>query len=201
MIASTLLFACLQAVISFVTAQTPAGFNPAIAQPLQVAYGANNITPAGKMIARPGSIPRCSKLRAAELMIHPETASPPTVGVPPNMISPTAKGLLVMVDLDVPRGNSRVTNLHWLAPNVDISKANAAVPTGAGVVSYRQPSPPPGDTPHRYVYLLYAQPPNFTPPAQLATLQQNRLGFDVNAFASASGLGQPQAANFIMVQQ
>jgi phosphatidylethanolamine-binding protein (PEBP) family uncharacterized protein len=117
------------------------------------------------------------------------------------MMSNTAKGFVAMVDLDVPRGNQRVTNLHWLAPNVDISKANAVVPTGAGVVSYRQPSPPPGDTPHRYVYLLYSQPSNFSTPPQLANLQQNRLGFDVNAFAITTGLGPPMAANFIMVQQ
>ncbi|KAF2674004.1 PEBP-like protein [Microthyrium microscopicum] len=174
---------CLEALFFVVAAQTPSGFNPSITQPLKVTYGANDISPAGKMIARP------------------ETANPPTIGVPQNMISATAKGFVAMVDLDVPRGNQRVTNLHWFAPNVDISKANAVVPTGAGVVSYRQPSPPPGDTPHRYIYLMYAQPGNFTAPPQFAMLQQNRLGFDVNAFATMNGLGQPMAANFIMVQQ
>jgi phosphatidylethanolamine-binding protein (PEBP) family uncharacterized protein len=118
------------------------------------------------------------------------------------MVSPTAKGLLVMVDLDVPRNGQRVTNLHWLAPNVDISKAQAVVPNTADVpATYRQPSPPPGDTPHRYVYLMYAQPDGFTTPAQFKNLQATRLGFDVNAFAKAANLGPPQAANFIMVQQ
>ena len=130
-----------------------------------------------------------------------ETAAPPSITIPQNMISGTAKGLLVMVDLDVPRGNKRVTNLHWLAPNVDMSNVKAAVPNAGDVVTYRQPSPPAGDTPHRYVYLLYAQPANFSPPQPVTNLQQNRLGFDVNAFATSAGLGQPVAANFIMVEQ
>jgi phosphatidylethanolamine-binding protein len=48
---------------------------------------------------------------------------------------------------------------------------------------------------------MYAQPGNFSVPAQISNLQANRLGFDVNAFAKAGGLGTPIAANFIMVQQ
>ncbi|KAF2419788.1 PEBP-like protein [Tothia fuscella] len=117
------------------------------------------------------------------------------------MISPTQKALLVMLDLDVPRNNQRVTNLHWLSPNVDISQPTASVPTTPpGGLAYRQPSPPPGDTPHRYVYYLYAQAQGFTVPAQSMAAIQMRLGFDVNAFAVAGGLGQPVAANFITVQ-
>lgn len=105
-----------------------------------------------------------------------------------------------MVDLDVPRQNTRVTNLHWLAPNVDVSKAQAVVPNTT-TAAYLQPSPPKGDTAHRYVFLMYAQQANFSVPAQFSNVQANRIGFDVNAFAKASGLGAPVAANFIMVQQ
>jgi phosphatidylethanolamine-binding protein (PEBP) family uncharacterized protein len=128
-----------------------------------------------------------------------EVATAPTVNVPPNLVSSSTKAVLFMVDLDVPRNNMRVTNLHWMAQNVDISQATATVPA-AGGVSYRQPSPPAGDTPHRYVYLLYAQPANFAVPPQFSNLSQNRLGFDVNAFSMAAGLGAPMAANFITVQ-
>jgi phosphatidylethanolamine-binding protein (PEBP) family uncharacterized protein len=130
-----------------------------------------------------------------------EVAAPPTIMVPPNMISPTTKAVLFMIDLDVPRNNARVTNLHWMARDVDLSQATAAVPA-AGGVTYRQPSPPAGDTPHRYIYLLYAQPANFVVPPQFSAqmLTQNRLGFDVNAFSAAAGLAAPMAANFITVQ-
>lgn len=105
-----------------------------------------------------------------------------------------------MVDLDVPRQNTRVTNLHWLAPNVDVSKAQAVV-SATTTAKYLQPSPPKGDTAHRYVFLMYAQPANFSVPAQFSNVQANRIGFDVNAFAQSSGLGSPLAANFIMVMQ
>jgi hypothetical protein len=54
MIASKILLVCLQAII--VTAQTPSGFTPAVTEPLQVTYGANEVSPAGKKIARSGTI-------------------------------------------------------------------------------------------------------------------------------------------------
>lgn len=48
---------------------------------------------------------------------------------------------------------------------------------------------------------MYAQQKNFSVPAQFSNVQASRIGFDVNAFAKASGLGAPVAANFIMVMQ
>jgi hypothetical protein len=52
MIASIVFLACLQAL--FVTAQTPPGFVPAVIEPLKVSYGANELSPAGKKVARSG---------------------------------------------------------------------------------------------------------------------------------------------------
>ncbi len=54
MIASTVLLVCLQALI--VTAQTPPGFIPAVTAPLKVTYGANELSPAGKKVERPGKV-------------------------------------------------------------------------------------------------------------------------------------------------
>jgi phosphatidylethanolamine-binding protein (PEBP) family uncharacterized protein len=68
--------------------------------------------------------------------------------------------------------------------------------TGGNIVPYFQPSPPAGDPPHRYTFILYSQPANFTAPPK-----QSALGFDVNAFAKAAGLGQPKAATFMQVQR
>jgi hypothetical protein len=53
MIVSTVLLVCLQAFI--VTAQTPPGFIPAVTEPLKVTYGTNDLSPAGKTVARPGT--------------------------------------------------------------------------------------------------------------------------------------------------
>jgi phosphatidylethanolamine-binding protein (PEBP) family uncharacterized protein len=118
------------------------------------------------------------------------------------MISSTAKGLLVMIDPDVNLFGRKMTYLHWLSPNLDLSKDKAVVPAATGnMVKYFQPSPPAGDPPHRYTFLLYAQPANFTVPPKYPNLQQSVLGFDLNAFAAAAGLGQPKAATFMQVQR
>ncbi|QDS73109.1 hypothetical protein FKW77_000885 [Venturia effusa] len=182
MLTYTILFTAFQILTAVTRAQTPPGFNPSISNQLQITYGGTAISPAGQ------SVPR------------PSTAQPPTIQVPSNMNSATGKALLVMVDLDVPRQNARVTNLHWLAPNVDVSKVQAVVPDTT-TAKYLQPSPPKGDTAHRYVFLMYAQQANFSVPAQFSNVQTKRIGFDVNAFAQASGLGAPVAANFVMVMQ
>jgi len=114
-----------------------------------------------------------------------------------------------MIDLDVPRNNSRVTILHWFEPNVRVTSATdntLLIPAANGSgASYLQPSPPVGDIPHRYVFLLFAQPANFTVPSQFAAINppastQARIGFNINDFVAAAGLGQPLAANYITVQ-
>jgi phosphatidylethanolamine-binding protein (PEBP) family uncharacterized protein len=118
------------------------------------------------------------------------------------MVSSTAKGLLIMIDPDVSLGGRKFTYLHWLVPDVDLSKEKATVPTnGSNIVKYFQPSPPAGDPPHRYTFLLYSQPGNFSIPPKYANLQLAVLGFDVNTFATATGLSQPKAANFMQVQR
>jgi phosphatidylethanolamine-binding protein (PEBP) family uncharacterized protein len=118
------------------------------------------------------------------------------------MVSSTAKGVLVMIDPDVNLGGRKFTYLHWLSPNVDLSGEKAIVPTtSSNMVKYFQPSPPAGDPPHRYTFLLYAQPNNFTIPPKYASLQMSVLGFDLDVFATAAGLGQPKAATFMQVQR
>jgi phosphatidylethanolamine-binding protein (PEBP) family uncharacterized protein len=116
------------------------------------------------------------------------------------MISSTEKGLLIMFDPDV---NLFGMNgfLHWLSPNVDLSKDKAIIPAATGnVVKYFQPSPPAKDPPHRYTFLLYAQPANFTVPPKYSNLQAAVFGFNLSTFATAAGLGQPKAATFMQVK-
>lgn len=104
-----------------------------------------------------------------------------------------------MVDLDVPRNGTRVQLLHWLASNVTLGSNNALnVPVGQ--VPYLQPSPPVGDVPHAYTFIVFPQPANFSIPAQYADLAQNRVGFNTSKFVSDAGLGQALAANYIRVQ-
>ena len=112
-----------------------------------------------------------------------------------------------MVDLDVPRNNTRVQLIHWIATNVTRSVPISANTTGSSLivpssnpVPYLQPSPPVGDIPHSYTFILMAEPHNFTIPSQYADLADNRVGFNVSAFVEAANLTQGIAANWITVQ-
>jgi hypothetical protein len=109
-----------------------------------------------------------------------------------------------MVDLDVPLNGSRVQLLHWMAANVTLASSNSSGATllnvPAGVVPYIQPSPPVGDVPHAYTFVLFSQPANFSIPAQYAGLAQNRIAFNTSQFLKDAGLGQPLAANYMRVQ-
>jgi hypothetical protein len=109
-----------------------------------------------------------------------------------------------MVDLDVPRNGTRVQLLHWMAANVTLGSGNSSGATPlnipVGVVPYLQPSPPVGDVPHAYTFIVFPQPANFSVPAQYADLAQNRVGFNTSQFLKDAGLGQALAANYIRVQ-
>lgn len=118
-----------------------------------------------------------------------------------------------MMDLDVPRNNTRVPLLHWLATNVSRANPLSVNTTGTPLVipaqnpvPYLQPSPPVGDIPHAYTFILLRQPRNFSIPPQYAALAQNRVGFNLSAFLTDAGLldakAEPEAlaSNWIRVQ-
>jgi hypothetical protein len=109
-----------------------------------------------------------------------------------------------MVDLDVPRNNTRVQLLHWLAPNVTLGSSNSSGLTPLnipiGFAPYLQPSPPVGDIPHSYTFIVFPQPANFSIPAKYADLANNRVGFNTSQFLADTGLSNAIAANYIRVQ-
>lgn len=115
-----------------------------------------------------------------------------------------------MIDQDVPRNGSSTTILHWFRPDLQRSPNNDTlaltmidngIPTTEGV-AYFPPSPPGGSGPHRYTFLLYAQPPNFTLPSAYAGISPPEstadvVGFNLTAFAAAADLGPALAANYM----
>lgn len=107
----------------------------------------------------------------------------------------------MMVDLDVPRNNTRIQLLHWLATNVTLASNNSLV-VGTDFAPYRQPSPPVGDIPHTYTFIVFAQPANFSVPAQYANISQTRVPWDTAQFARDAGLRASDVigANYIQVQ-
>ncbi|KAL6703483.1 hypothetical protein ACN47E_009657 [Coniothyrium glycines] len=185
-------FAAAAALFASATADVAPGFPIPAAGQLTVIYGNNTVSPPGERIPRP------------------ETAQPPTILVPqwlpPNSSSTTA--LLLMVDLDVPRNNTRVQLLHWLATNITLylSPSTGAPTTqllirnDAAPAPYLQPSPPVGDVPHSYTFILFPQPADFRLPPQYANLSTARVPFNVAQFAADVGLGSALAGNYITVQ-
>jgi len=108
-----------------------------------------------------------------------------------------------MVDIDVPRNGTRVPLLHWMATNVTSEGTSGALNIPNSPVPYLQPSPPVGDVPHAYTFIVFPQPANFTVPEKYLALAQNqslRVGFNTSAFIEEVGLKQAIAANYITVQ-
>lgn len=140
-----------------------------------------------------------------------ETANPPSISTPvwasssDYDASTPQPGVLLMVDLDVPRNNTRVQLLHWMAANVTLGpKVSNSSSTPLVIpnmpVPYLQPSPPVGDVPHSYNLVLFSQPANFSIPAQYSNLTNNRVPFNVSQFVSDVGLGSPLAGSYFQVQ-
>ncbi|KAF1920409.1 phosphatidylethanolamine-binding protein [Ampelomyces quisqualis] len=186
-------FVSVGALVSLVTttsAQSAPGFPVSASTPLTVVYGNNTVSPPGELIPRG------------------ETAQPPRIS--PRTWAGDENGarsaVLLMVDLDVPRNGTRVQLLHWLATDVTRATANSssesALLISSAPVPYLQPSPPVGDVPHSYTFILFAQPANFSIPAQYAELAQNRVGFNTSQFLKDAGVAESSAlgANYIRVQ-
>lgn len=121
-----------------------------------------------------------------------------------------------MVDQDVPLNQTyplnsvRVSLVHWLAPGVtcpninnSLQITNPSPDNPQSGVTYLQPTPPPGDIPHRYNILLFAQPAGFTlpPPYNNITTDEQRHYFNITDFIAATGLTLPLAADYFEVQQ
>jgi hypothetical protein len=107
-----------------------------------------------------------------------------------------------MVDLDVPRNGTRIQLLHWLASNVTVTGTNdsSLVVPSPSEADYLPPSPPVGDIPHAYTFILFSQPEGFSIPETFADTS-SRIGFNVSEFVTSHGLSQPAlAANWISVQ-
>ncbi|EDU45897.1 PBP domain containing protein [Pyrenophora tritici-repentis] len=192
MFSKTILSTAAAALLAGVArAETGPGFPITTSQNLTVIYGNNTVSPGG------------------ELILRPETAQRPTISSPVWWSDEKGPGscILLMVDLDVPRNGSRVQLIHWFAMNITRSSPLSANTSGAALqipdtnpVPYLQPSPPVGDIPHAYTFVLMQQPRNFSMPEQYSTLAMNRVPFNVSQFTMDTNLTKPLAGNWITVQ-
>ncbi|ELU43282.1 PBP domain-containing protein [Rhizoctonia solani AG-1 IA] len=72
--------------------------------------------------------------------------------------------------------------------------------TGSPVVAYAAPNPPSGSGPHRYIWLTYAQPGDFSAPSSPAPGSGVAL-FNLTQYTSAANLGNPIVGTYFTVQE
>ncbi|KAK5636023.1 hypothetical protein RRF57_011735 [Xylaria bambusicola] len=168
------------------SAQTPAGFTPAVKEKLEVTFGTKNVATGG------------------QAMTKADTARQPTIG-----ISGPANETYIWMMIDQPTSAGKpATYLHTVLRDFKASGAASAAgittlkTTATGPVSWFGPAPPAENPPHphRYTNLLWVQPANWQVPSAASTMLQNqKLGFDVPKFITAAGLSNPIAANYFNV--
>lgn len=69
------------------------------------------------------------------------------------------------------------------------------------VVNYIGPAPPPGSSPHRYIFFLYEQPADFdakkhAPPGGKELPVTQRMRYDLDAWEKEAKLGPVLAVNY-----
>jgi len=95
---------------------------------------------------------------------------------------------------------------HYLANSAPATAAasttNVTFPLGLGnvITPYAGPGPNAGEGPHRYAWLLFAQPSTFTAPAGLNTPNTAPGHWNITQYVQQAGLGSLVAASFFTVQ-
>jgi len=144
--------------------------------------------------------PGVGDISPGQLLTKDQTAAAPTITV----TAPDGTDgnyTLAMVDPGpVGSDSSAGVTRHWLVNGLTIGGTSLNNATAIAITEYAGPAPPP-DGPHRYTFLLYAQPATFTPPAEFSQPNIGVSAFDVNAYAEGSGLGPIIAGNYFTVQE
>ncbi|KAK5044367.1 hypothetical protein LTR84_011317 [Exophiala bonariae] len=117
---------------------------------------------------------------------------------------PAGRYVTVCVDLDGPYPSFPFLSpiLHWVQSDLQASRSTKALTTEKPfIANYIGPGPPPGSSPHRYVFLLYNQPEEFdlklyAPPGGKEYGNMARMRYDLAAFEEKAKLGKPIAVNY-----
>ncbi|KAI1084268.1 putative protease inhibitor [Whalleya microplaca] len=146
-----------------------------------------------------------ANIETGQYIPRADAQSPPELSFP--SLSPTGTYLVVSLDLDAPFPSFSVLGpiLHWIQPGLQASPADqggfSLKATAPFVTNYIGPGPPPGSSPHRYVFFLYEQPADFDGKKYAAPNGQNvgigpRVRYDLDAWEKEIKLGPLLAANY-----
>ncbi|KAK9240888.1 phosphatidylethanolamine-binding protein [Lipomyces kononenkoae] len=134
-----------------------------------------------------------------------DAQSPPELAF--NVPSPAETYMVVGLDIDAPFPSFRGLGpiLHWIQPGLKPEPSNDGQPilkvTAPFVANYIGPAPPPGSSPHRYIFFLYQQPAGFdgkkyAPPDGKNLSNWFRMRYDLDAWENKIKLGPLLAANY-----
>jgi len=134
--------------------------------------------------------------------IHGTAAAEAVAGGPFNVT--TIKYTVLAIDGNTAgSSNPGGYNLHYLRNDYVYGQNNDHTvtlnTTTAPVVAYAGPAPPSGSGPHRYIWLVYAQPANFAAPSTPAQGSGVAL-FNLTEYLAAANLGDPITGTYFTVQ-
>ena len=157
------------------------------------------------------SFPDVGHISPGQKLSLPHVATAPNVTITPANPSVPTTGNFTLMMVDARARGTNESNgqvLHWLAnsatlQHISLHRPSLNVSTGGGLVvtDYSPPMPPVGTGVHRYVILLFPQPPTFSPPANETTPNVGKqLVFHTTDYIATSKLGYPIAGMFFEVQ-
>jgi len=117
--------------------------------------------------------------------------------------SPSKTYLVINIDPDAPFKSWPVLPaLHWLQAGLKATEGSTTLKSeDPFVVNYAPPGPPPGASPHRYIFLLYEQPEGFdakkfgAPDGGEVGIRP-RMRYSLDKFEKEAGLGDAIAVNY-----
>ncbi|KAL4996646.1 phosphatidylethanolamine-binding protein [Aspergillus recurvatus] len=146
-------------------------------------------------------------VRPGQYIRRADAQSPPQLSF--RGLSPSKTYMVVGLDIDAPFPSFGVLGpiLHWIQPGLQPtpSERDPSVytlnTTAPFVANYIAPAPPPGSSPHRYIFILYEQPAAFkgekyAPPNGQNLGNMHRMRYNLDAWEKEIGLGSILAANY-----
>lgn len=153
-----------------------------------------------------GEVQLAKAYSASDVSTQPSISITPTSSAQATFKGP-ATFTLMLADANAlgnpdPQGNYR----HFLENGATFGDPTAngtmALNVGSGtiVTAYAGPGPLPNEGPHRYGWLLFAQPSSFHAPSNLSAAGVAPGHWYLNSYVSGSGLGDLVAASFFTVE-
>lgn len=117
----------------------------------------------------------------------------------------TSSRSIILILLSFPsQDESNGQTRHWLVNGVTLSGSGSnetvSNASATAITEYAGPAPAEGSGAHRYVILLYSQPADFTPPANLSSPNIGVSVFSLADYVSSTNLTGPLAGMYFTVE-